>query len=64
MMQMAIARCFADPTVTGILIDPLSSNHRAQRFYQRLGFKFTEHRQFGLDHCAVHQLNRSDWQTA
>jgi aminoglycoside 6'-N-acetyltransferase len=31
MMQMAIARCFADPAVTAILIDPLTSNTRAHR---------------------------------
>ncbi len=31
-----------DPAVTGILIDPLASNTRAHRFYERLGFEFVE----------------------
>ena len=62
MMQIAINRCFAEPSITAILIDPLTSNVRAQRFYQRLGFKFVEHRQFGQDSCAVHHLSRSDWE--
>lgn len=59
MMQMALARCFADPRVTAVLIDPLASNTRAHRFYQRLGFRFLERRQFGSDDCFVFQLERS-----
>jgi aminoglycoside 6'-N-acetyltransferase len=58
-MQLAIARCFADPRVTAILIDPLASNTRARRFYERLGFEFVEYRQFGADECSVYRLNRS-----
>lgn len=61
-MHLAIARCFADPAVTAILIDPLTSNTRAHRFYQRLGFQFSEYRRFGDDDCSVYRLNRSDWQ--
>ena len=61
LMQQAIARCFADPEVTAILIDPLASNTRAQRFYQRFGFKFMEARRFGDDDCFVYRLNRRDW---
>lgn len=34
-MRLAIDRCFADPAVTAILIDPLASNPRAHRFYER-----------------------------
>jgi aminoglycoside 6'-N-acetyltransferase len=45
MMRIAIARCFADPAVDVILIDPLASNTRAIRFYRRLGFKPVEQRQ-------------------
>jgi aminoglycoside 6'-N-acetyltransferase len=63
MMQLAIARCFADPAVTAILIDPLASNTRAHRFYERLSFQFVEPRQFGDDACFVYCLNRTDWQT-
>ena len=39
MMKLAIKRCFADEKVTGILIDPLVTNLRAIRFYNRLGFE-------------------------
>ena len=58
-MQLALARCFADPTVTAVLIDPLASNPRAHRFYERLGFKFIERRQFGDDECFVYRLDRA-----
>jgi aminoglycoside 6'-N-acetyltransferase len=60
MMQLTIHRCFADPTVTAILIDPLVSNTRAHRFYERLGFQRIDHRQFGDDDCYVYRLNRTD----
>jgi aminoglycoside 6'-N-acetyltransferase len=62
MMQLAISRCFADPLVTAILIDPLANNTRAHRFYERLGFQFVEPRRFGDDDCFVYRLNRADWQ--
>jgi aminoglycoside 6'-N-acetyltransferase len=61
MMQLALAKCFANPVVTAVLIDPLASNTRAHRFYERLGFQFVEHRQFGSDECCVYRLNRTDW---
>jgi aminoglycoside 6'-N-acetyltransferase len=60
-MRLAIARCFADPAVSAVLIDPLASNTRAHRFYERLGFRFIERRRFGADDCFVYSLNRSDW---
>jgi aminoglycoside 6'-N-acetyltransferase len=62
MMQMAIDRCFANPTVTAILVDPLASNTRAHRFYERLGFQGVDRRRFGSDDCLVYQLSRVDWQ--
>jgi len=62
MMQLALARCFADPAVTAVLVDPLASNTRAHRFYERLGFRFVERRQFGADDCYVYQLDRANWQ--
>jgi aminoglycoside 6'-N-acetyltransferase len=63
-MELALARCFAEPTVTGILIDPLASNTRAHRFYERLGFRFVERRRFGQDDCLVYRLERGDWERA
>ncbi|MDV3309322.1 MAG: acetyltransferase [Cyclobacteriaceae bacterium] len=59
-MMKAIARCFDDPAVTAILVDPLASNVRAHRFYERLGFRFREARTFGNDDCHVYRLERSE----
>ena len=63
MMHAAIRRCFAPPTVTAILIDPLTSNVDAHRFYQRFGFVEVGRRTFGSDDCLVHRLERSTWET-
>jgi aminoglycoside 6'-N-acetyltransferase len=41
-----------------IVIDPLASNVRAIRFYERLGFKPVERRRFGEDDCLVMRLER------
>lgn len=62
MMRLALQRCFADQRVHAILIDPLASNLRARRFYERLGFRFSEQRRFGADDCAVYTLTRAQWQ--
>ncbi len=59
MMQLALERCFADPAVTAVLIDPLASNTAAHRFYERLGFEFLEQRRFGEDDTFVYRLQRS-----
>jgi aminoglycoside 6'-N-acetyltransferase len=59
-MQLALARCFADPTVQAVLVDPLASNTRAHRFYERLGFQRVEARQFGDDDCWVYRLSREN----
>ena len=61
MMNLAIEKCFAYSGVTAILIDPLASNIKAHRFYERFGFKFIEERQFGEDKCFVYRLDRVDW---
>ena len=61
MMRIAFQLCFADSNVTAIIIDPLASNVRAHRFYQRLGFKPVGRRQFDDDDCLVHELTREDW---
>jgi len=58
MMRQAIARCFASRDVTAILIDPLASNARAIRFYERLGFRAVERRWFAEDDCLVMRLDR------
>ncbi|MBP6827730.1 MAG: acetyltransferase [Saprospiraceae bacterium] len=59
MMRLAIERCFADASVTAILIDPLATNTAAHRFYERLGFAFVERRLFGEDDTFVYRLERS-----
>lgn len=61
MMRLALSRCFADPAVTAIVIDPLASNTRAHQFYRRLGFRPIERRLFGEDDCLVHRLTRAAW---
>lgn len=58
MMRYALDFCFADPTVTAVLIDPLAANTRARRFYERIGFTFVEYRDFDTDHCAVYRFDR------
>lgn len=62
MMRLALARCFADPSVAAVVIDPLASNTRAHRFYQRIGFVPERRRTFGEDDCLVHRLTRAAWQ--
>jgi aminoglycoside 6'-N-acetyltransferase len=44
-----------------VLVDPLTTNARPHRFYERLGFRFVEKRWFGEDECAVYRLERSEW---
>lgn len=61
MMALALDRCFSDPAVTAVLIDPLVGNVDAHRFYQRLGFEPVGERTFGADRCLVHRLDRATW---
>ncbi len=58
MMHLALERCFAQPRVTAVLIDPLENNTRAHRFYERIGFTFLRDQVFGTDHCRVYRLTR------
>jgi aminoglycoside 6'-N-acetyltransferase len=44
--------------VKAILVDPLASNTRAHRFYERLGFVAVGRRTFGTDDCMVYRLER------
>lgn len=64
MMTLALDRCFAPADVTAVLIDPLTSNTRAHRFYQRLGFAPVGVRVFGADECLVHRIDRASWTAA
>ena len=61
MMRQAIDRCFANPAVKAIVIDPLASNTDAHRFYQRLGFSAEGPHSFGEDACLVHRMTRGAW---
>lgn len=63
MIRLALERCFADPRVTAVLIDPLAANTRAHRFYERLGFRFVERRRFWNDDCSVYRLDRANHYT-
>ncbi len=58
MMELAIERSFKDKSIDGILIDPLKSNNKAQRFYEKLGFEFIEEREFDGTPCMVYELKR------
>ncbi|WP_373495517.1 GNAT family N-acetyltransferase [Aquiflexum sp.] len=61
MMNKSIDICFSDEKVKAILIDPLTINTKAIRFYERLGFEFVEYRRFGESDCSVYQLTRDKW---
>ncbi len=61
MMRQALARCFSDPAVTDVLIDPLETNTKAHRFYEAIGFSSKGPRMFGPDKCLIFQLTRADW---
>ncbi len=62
MMSQAINRCFEDPGVKAIVIDPLNSNKRAIQFYQKLGFRAVGRHLFNdKDDCLVHRLERTEW---
>ena len=57
-MRLALVRCFADVSVSAVVVDPLASNIRACRFYERLGFGAIERRTFGEDDCIVYRIER------
>jgi aminoglycoside 6'-N-acetyltransferase len=63
MMRLALRLCFSEPDVTAIIIDPLASNTRAHKFYQRIGFKPVGLQRLGDDDddCLVHKLTRAEW---
>lgn len=62
MMTGMIDRCFSEPQVKAIIIDPLNTNTNAHRFYQQLGFEVVGRRMFDEDDCLVHRLERAVWE--
>lgn len=60
MMTQMLDRCFAEPQVKAVVIDPLTSNTAAHRFYRRLGFREEGRRMFEADDCLVMRLTRED----
>lgn len=58
MMLLAIERCFQSEAVSGVLVDPIKSNTKAHKFYERLGFEFVEEREFDEIACFVYELKR------
>jgi aminoglycoside 6'-N-acetyltransferase len=60
-MSQAIERCFAPPQVVAIVIDPLVTNTRSHRFYERFGFTPVGPRRFGQDDCLVYRLTKQRW---
>ena len=62
MMTEALNMCFLNKEVHSVLIDPLSSNTDAIRFYERIGFRFLEDRRFDEDDCKVYIISRHEWQ--
>ena len=60
MMRAGLDIAFADPAVDAVIIDPLLSNKRAIRFYERCGFRAVEERWFNGDLCLVMRCNRAD----
>ncbi len=58
MMGIALGKCFADPSVQGVLVDPFANNNRARRFYEKLGFRFVEKRLLDGSDCAVYRIDR------
>lgn len=62
-MNLALDRCFSDPSVNAVIIDPLSRNSAALRFYGYLGFRFDRRCFFGDDECDVLILDREKWST-
>ena len=61
MMQLAIDFCFSELEVHTILIDPYSSNIKAIKFYEKLGFEFVENREFEGILCSVHRYTREQF---
>lgn len=64
MMQLAFEKCFTNSEVKAILIDPLTSNKRAIKFYERLGFIFLKYQTFGSDECYVMKITKEQYESS
>jgi len=63
MMTWAIERCFHSVQVQKIIIDPLSNNLRAHKFYKCLGFEYAGTRRFDAESdCVLFALTRARWE--
>jgi len=60
-MRRTLRRCFADAGVATVVVDPLTANTKAHRFYRRLGFVLVERRRFRDGDCSIFQLTRAAW---
>jgi len=60
MMRLALDRCLEVHGASAVLLDPRRDNTRAHRFYERLGFRFVEQREFDGDECDVYRLGRDE----
>jgi len=61
MMKLAIERCFINPDVNEIMVDPLKTNTKAHRFYKRLGFDFIKERKFDGINCYIFAISRKQY---
>lgn len=61
-MLQAMQIAFADKDVHALLVDPLISNKKAQRFYARLGFKFVESKKIYGESCYILKIRRDQYQ--
>lgn len=62
MMEQVLKRCFSDPKIKAVLVDPLITNIKALNFYEKMGFKQIEQRKFGNDECFVYKIERRDYE--
>lgn len=61
MMRMAIEKCFSPPEVKAILVDPMASNTKSHRFYERLGFEFQVPRTMHGAEVMIYRLERTSF---
>lgn len=59
MMQLVLTRCFSNENVQAVLVDPLVTNIKAHKFYEKLRFIKVKRQKFGNDDCYVYRLDRT-----